>query len=234
MIQSKVRNSFQHANITVQGANSLNVSFAHHYSRCETPFWHTSAITLSIEMVSHRAKQGAKLSAKLDSRPFCIPILADASTNTVRHQRRHFTRCSAIHRSPSEGGTPSQCRYPTRRPPTDPVPLTTKAKRPASRPPAKRAKFSGPGKPSQPPQAKPPTKDSQIPMGIPLETIIRRPMIAGPPIEGNLDCRDRSFHSETWFDIDALKQQLELRDSFHLLRRYHMKHLLTLGSSIIP
>ena len=135
---------------------------------------------------------------------------------------------------PSEGGTPSQCRYPTRRPPTDPVPLTTKAKRPASRPPAKRAKFSGPGKPSQPPQAKPPTKDSQIPMGIPLETIIRRPMIAGPPIEGNLDCRDRSFHSETWFDIDALKQQLELRDSFHLLRRYHMKHLLTLGSSIIP
>ena len=33
--QSKVRNSFQHAKITVQGANSLNVSFAHHYSRCE-------------------------------------------------------------------------------------------------------------------------------------------------------------------------------------------------------
>ncbi|KAL6333896.1 hypothetical protein AAG906_039307 [Vitis piasezkii] len=43
---------------------------------------------------------------------------------------------------PSEGGTPSQRRYPTRRPPTDPVPATTKAKRPASRPPAKKAKFS--------------------------------------------------------------------------------------------
>ncbi|RVX06603.1 hypothetical protein CK203_029585 [Vitis vinifera] len=39
------------------------------------------------------------------------------------------------------------------------------------------------------------------------ETLIRRPMIAGPPIEGNLDCRDRSFHSETYFDIEALKQQ---------------------------
>nr|CAN62451.1 hypothetical protein VITISV_016674 [Vitis vinifera] len=72
-VRIKVRNSIQHAKITVQGANSLNVSFAHHYSRCETPFWHTSAITLSIEMVSHRVKQGAKishsvkLSAKLDS-----------------------------------------------------------------------------------------------------------------------------------------------------------------------
>ena len=98
---------------------------------------------------------------------------------------------------PSEGGTPSQRRYPTKRPPTDPVSSTTKAKRPASQPPAKRAKFSGPGEPSQPPQAEPPIKDSQIPMGIPLETIIGCPMIAGPPIEGKLDYRDRSFHSET-------------------------------------
>ncbi|RVW63541.1 hypothetical protein CK203_060843 [Vitis vinifera] len=119
---------------------------------------------------------------------------------------------------PSEGGTPSQCRYPTRRSPIDAEPPTTKAKRPASRPPSKRAKFSGPGEPSQPPQAEPPTEDSQIPTGIPLETIIRRPMIAGPPIEGNLDCKERSFHSETWFDIDALKQQPELRDSFHCYR----------------
>ncbi|RVW77949.1 hypothetical protein CK203_048230, partial [Vitis vinifera] len=33
---------------------------------------------------------------------------------------------------------------------------------------------------------------------------------SGPPIEGNLDCRDRSFHSETYFDIEALRQQPEL------------------------
>ncbi|XP_034679712.1 gibberellin-regulated protein 14-like [Vitis riparia] len=123
---------------------------------------------------------------------------------------------------PSEGGTPSQLRYPTRRLPTDPVQPTTKAKRPASLPPAKRAKFTGPGEPSQPPQAQPPqaeppTKPSQIPVGVLLETIIRHPMIVGPPIEGNLDCRDRSFHSKTWFDINALKQQPELRDSFRLL-----------------
>nr|CAN77345.1 hypothetical protein VITISV_011626 [Vitis vinifera] len=128
---------------------------------------------------------------------------------------------------PSEGGAPSQRRYPTRRPPTDPVPPAHQSKRPTSRPPAKRTKFSGPGEPSQAPQAEPPTEDSQIPVGIPLETVIRRPMIAGPPIEGNLDCRDRSFHSETFFDVEALRQQPELRDSFRLLQRYHMEHLLT-------
>ncbi|RVW86230.1 hypothetical protein CK203_046102 [Vitis vinifera] len=44
---------------------------------------------------------------------------------------------------------------------------------------------------------------------------------------GQLDCRDRSFHSETYFDIEALRQQPELRDSFRLLQRYHMEHLLT-------
>ncbi|RVW31211.1 hypothetical protein CK203_082893 [Vitis vinifera] len=128
---------------------------------------------------------------------------------------------------PSEGGTPSQRRYPTRRPPTNPVTPADQTKRPVSRPPTKRTKFSGPGKPSQPPLAKPPIEESQIPVGIPLETVIRRPMIAGPPIEGNLDCRARSFHSEIYFDIKALRQQPELRDSFRLLQRYHMEHLLT-------
>ncbi|RVW68151.1 hypothetical protein CK203_064056 [Vitis vinifera] len=98
---------------------------------------------------------------------------------------------------------------------------------PVSRPPAKRTKFSGPGEPSHAPQPDPPTEDSRIPADIPLETVIRRPMIAGPPIEGNLDCRDRSFHSETYFDIEALRQQPELRDSFRLLQRYHMEGLLT-------
>ena len=107
--------------------------------------------------------------------------------------------------SPSERGTPSQRRYPTRRPPTEPVPPADQPQRPASRPPAKRTKFSGPGEPSHAPQAEPPTEEPRI------------PMIAGPPIEGNLDCQDRSFHSETYFDIEALRQQPELRDSFRLL-----------------
>ncbi|XP_010650448.1 uncharacterized protein LOC104879410 [Vitis vinifera] len=104
---------------------------------------------------------------------------------------------------PSEGEAPSQRRYPTRRPPTDPMPLADQATSSVSRPPAKRTKFSGPGEPSHAPQPEPPTEDSRIPVGITPETVIRRPMIAGPPIEGNLDCRDRSFHSETYFDIET-------------------------------
>ncbi|RVW20711.1 hypothetical protein CK203_115919 [Vitis vinifera] len=128
---------------------------------------------------------------------------------------------------PSEGEVPSQRRYPTRRSPTDPVPPADQAASSVSRPPEKRTKFSGPGEPSHAPRPEPPTEDSRIPMDIPPETVIRRPMIAGPPIEGNLDCRDRSFHSETYFDIEALRQQPELRDSFRLLQRYHMENLLT-------
>ncbi|RVW60808.1 hypothetical protein CK203_033531 [Vitis vinifera] len=56
--------------------------------------------------------------------------------------------------------------------------------------PAKRTRFSGPGEPSTH------LSQSQLQRNLgflwmPPEAIIRRPMIAGPPIEGNLDCRDR-------------------------------------------
>ena len=128
---------------------------------------------------------------------------------------------------PSEGEVPSQRRHPTRRPPTDPVPSAEQAASSVSRPPAKRSRFSGPGEPSHAPQPEPATEEPRIPLDMPPEAVIRRPMIAGPPIEGNLDCRDRPFHSETYFDIEALRQQPELRDSFRLLQRYHMEHLLT-------
>eukprot|EP00261_Vitis_vinifera_P026845 XP_010660445.1 PREDICTED: extensin-like [Vitis vinifera] len=87
--------------------------------------------------------------------------------------------------SPSERGTPSQRRYPTRRPPTEPVPPADQPQRPASRPLAKRTKFSGLGEPSHAPQAEPPTEEPRIPVGIPPETVIRHPMIARPPIEGS-------------------------------------------------
>ncbi|KAL6342473.1 hypothetical protein AAG906_011163 [Vitis piasezkii] len=114
---------------------------------------------------------------------------------------------------PSEGGTPSHRRYPTRRPPTD---LCHPPPKPRGlllghlrRGPSSRVRRAIPGA-SEPPE------DSRF-RGIPLETVIRRPMIVGPPIEGNLDCRDRSFHSETCFDVEALRQQPS-SDSFRLLR----------------
>ncbi|RVW68077.1 hypothetical protein CK203_064584 [Vitis vinifera] len=41
------------------------------------------------------------------------------------------------------------------------------------------------------------------------------------------NCRARPFHSELCFDIEAFQVRPELAQSFQLLRRYHMEHLLT-------
>ncbi|KAL6325710.1 hypothetical protein AAG906_023594 [Vitis piasezkii] len=78
---------------------------------------------------------------------------------------------------------------------------------------------------SQEPQA--PLPEPQIPAEIAPEEVIRRPMLTQPPIEGNLDCRARPFHSELCFDIAAFQVRPELTQSFNLLRRHHMEHLLT-------
>ena len=121
---------------------------------------------------------------------------------------------------PSEGGVPSspaQRKYETRRPPTTPGASTSRLKKSYRRPRAKKTRVTGPGKSSAPPQPQPPTTDSQIPSGMTLEVIIRRPMVTQPPIEGNLDCRARPFHSELCFDMETFRHQPELRDSFHLL-----------------
>ncbi|RVW23429.1 Retrovirus-related Pol polyprotein from transposon 17.6 [Vitis vinifera] len=69
--------------------------------------------------------------------------------------------------------------------------------------------------------------EPQIPSEIAPEEVIRRPMLTQPPIEGNLDCRAWPFHSELCFDIATFQVQPKLAQSFNLLRRYHMEHLLT-------
>ncbi|KAL6313013.1 hypothetical protein AAG906_037894 [Vitis piasezkii] len=82
--------------------------------------------------------------------------------------------------------------------------------------------------PTTPGRALPSQKSvSQIPSSMTPEVVIRRPMVTQPPIEGNLDCRARPFHSELCFDTTTFRLQPELRDSFHLLQRYHMEHLMT-------
>ncbi|KAL6340623.1 hypothetical protein AAG906_010531 [Vitis piasezkii] len=52
-------------------------------------------------------------------------------------------------------------------------------------------------------------------------------MVTQPPIEGNLDYRARPFHSNLCFDRETFRLQPKLRDSFHLLQRYHLEHLMT-------
>ena len=82
--------------------------------------------------------------------------------------------------------------------------------------------------PTKKPQpSQPPAQESHIPSGMTPEVLIKHPMVTQPPIEGNLDCRVRPFHSELSFDTATFRLQLELRDSFRLLQRYHMEHLLT-------
>ena len=52
-------------------------------------------------------------------------------------------------------------------------------------------------------------------------------MVTMPPILGNLDCRAKPFCSELYFDMEAMRQQPDLRDSFGLLQMYHLERLMT-------
>ena len=130
----------------------------------------------------------------------------------------------------SEGGVPSnlpQRRYETCRPPITPGASTSHPKKSIRRPPMKKSRVSGPGESSAAPQPQPPTTECQIPSGLAPEVIIRQPMVTEPHIKGNLDCRARPFHSKLCFDMETFRQQPELRDSFYLLQRNHLKHLMT-------
>ena len=139
--------------------------------------------------------------------------------------------------------SPPSRRYETRRPPTTPGVSSSRAKKSGSRPPKKKARVSTPLKPSEQPSeppseqpSEPPSEpqpsqpsatESQIPSSMTPKMVIRRLMVTQPPIEGNLDCRARPFHSELFFDTATFRLQPKLRDSFHLLQRYHMEHLMT-------
>ncbi|RVW33680.1 hypothetical protein CK203_111065 [Vitis vinifera] len=166
------------------------------------------------------------------------------------------SRTRASSKTPVQGSTSEPPRPLRTPPPVQEAPRSPPVRRyhtrASSQPPKKKAKVSEPAlidlsepeepatepqpsqssQPSQPSQL--PPLDSQIPSGMTPEVIIRRPMLTQPPIEGNLDCRARPFHSELCFDVAAFRLQPQLRDSFHLLRRYHMEQLLTLRDFFYP
>ena len=112
----------------------------------------------------------------------------------------------------------SQSRYHTRRASATPVAPT---QIPPRGPPTKKAKTSGPGESSRVPR----DSQSQPPS-------IRRPRPSSP-IEGNSDCRSKSFHVESYFEHTTLRQQTDLRDSYSLLERYHLVPFMTPPSSFI-
>ena len=147
----------------------------------------------------------------------------------------------AAPKTPVQGSTSEPSRPLHVPPPVEDAPMSPPVRRyqtrASSHPPKKKAKVFEPelidlsepvSEPSIEPQpSQPPPTDSQIPSGMTPEALIRRPMLTQPPIEGNLDCRARPFHSELCFDVATFRLQPELKDSFHLLQRYHMEHLLT-------
>nr|CAN65845.1 hypothetical protein VITISV_014173 [Vitis vinifera] len=122
--------------------------------------------------------------------------------------RRYLTR---------SGGRPLQKR--ARVESSEPIDLTEQSPEPLPVP--------SPAPPAEPQEPQPPLPEPQNPSEIAPEAVIRRPMLTQPPIEGNLDCRAQPFHSELCFDIATFQLRPELAQSFHLLRRYHMEHLLT-------
>ncbi|KAL6329830.1 hypothetical protein AAG906_037542 [Vitis piasezkii] len=94
--------------------------------------------------------------------------------------------------------SPSQAAEASRIPPSE----GGEATGPSS--PASQCRTSGPGESSR--ASEPPT-DSELPSDMSPESIIRRPMVTAPPIEGNSDCRARPFHSELHFDQEAMRQE---------------------------
>ena len=135
--------------------------------------------------------------------------------------------------SPFEGGTPTspfssapQHMYETRRPTTTQGVTALRPQSSMRRLPAKRAKTSGPDESSRASQLEPPIAtharapvDSELPSDMSPGSIIRCPMLTTPPIEGNLDCKSRPFHLESYCDQEAFRQKPKLRDSYGLLQR---------------
>ena len=151
--------------------------------------------------------------------------------------RTRVSSKTPVQGSTSEPSRPLRTPPPVQEAPRNP-PVRRYHTRASSQPPKMKAKVFEPAlidlsepqqsQPASEPQlSQPPPLDSQIPSGMTPEMIIKRPMLTQPPIEGNLDCRARPFHSELCFDVAAFRLQPQLRDSFHLLRRYHMEQLLT-------
>ncbi|KAL6341075.1 hypothetical protein AAG906_032190 [Vitis piasezkii] len=72
----------------------------------------------------------------------------------------------------------------------------------------------------------PPKKKAKVSEPIDLTETSLEPQ-PSPPLA-------RPFHSELCFDTATFRLQPELRDSFHLLQRYHMEHLLTPRDFFFP
>ena len=146
------------------------------------------------------------------------PSAAFRQSAMARTQGVKSSSLSDRKRAPKETPVQSSMSEPPRPlvipPPVEDTPMSPPVRhcqtRSSSHPPKKKVRVSKPElidllepssePPSKPQPSQPPPTQSQIPSCMTPEVLIRRPMVTQMPIEGNLDCRARSFHSELCFD----------------------------------
>ena len=119
----------------------------------------------------------------------------------------------------SSSMAPTQRRYHTRVGPTPPAPSHPMPARRAPQP--KRARTSGQGESSTSRPRAPPSPPYQGFSGAPdlsPASIIRKPYFPCDLIPGNVDCRERDFHGEVYYDLPEFTADLELRDSMLLMQ----------------
>ncbi|RVW72560.1 hypothetical protein CK203_060059 [Vitis vinifera] len=141
-----------------------------------------------------------------------MPKTRGGHTSAPQSSERAAPVRAPLDAPPHLADSASQSRYHTRRASATPVAPT---QIPLRGPPTKKAKTSKPGESSRAP------RDSQ---SQPPST--RRPRPSSP-IEGNSDCRSKAFHVEAYFEHTILRQQIDLRDSYILLERYHLVPFMT-------
>ena len=138
---------------------------------------------------------------------------------------------------PPSDATPAPRRFHTQ---VGPIPPSPPHPRPSRRaPPSKRARTSGPGESSssrpQEPQSPPHQGLARAPpLDLSPASIIRQPLFYYNPIPRNADCSGRDLHDEVHYDLLALAEDPELRDSMLLVQRYSLKPFMTLRQFYYP
>ena len=130
------------------------------------------------------------------------PPIKDAPTSPPArcyNTRRSFTIAGASSSRGQKSGTdPPKKKAKV----SEPIDLIESSSDPESEPtPSPSPAKNFPPLAKKPQLSQTPARESQIPSGMTLEVAIRCPMVTELPIEGNLDCRARPFHSELCFDI---------------------------------
>nr|CAN66654.1 hypothetical protein VITISV_014607 [Vitis vinifera] len=190
-------------------------------SQLRNRFWHTSAISQHSDTPFAAAKRTANRKRVPREEPVPDPTSEPPRPKVVSPPAKLAPQKPPMRRCLTRSGGRSLQKK-ARVESSEPIDLTEQSPVPSPEP----SPAPSPTLPAQPQELQSPLSEPQIPSRVAPEVIIKCPMLTQPPIEGNLDCRARPFHSELYFDTTSFQLRPELADSFRLLRRYHMEQLL--------